>query len=342
MDTKSIGRMAGIPRRTLVTGAAGVGATALLTFGSIRAAANGARNQPLRLAHSNAQGSQEDRWSQWFAQYVHEHASDVTVEVYPAAQLGQDVSIVQAVKMGAIDITVNGPALNPYAPMLSVFDIPFLYDDLPHSFAVQDGRVGRIIRRRLEDLDFHLLGWCSIGVRHVTNNVRPIDRAKDLAGLKLRVPPGKVFIQTFDALGVSVQSMDLSELYMALQQGVLDGQENPSSTIKVQKFYEVQKFMSLTSHIVAQTYPVMSLASYRRFPERTRRIFDEAGRFATENERKFLIREEKDALKLLRGQAGLAINTPGDLASFRSVTNAVVKSSPRDVRELVELVKRPS
>jgi len=136
-----------------------------------------------------------------------------------------------------------------WVPEIGVLDAPFIYRDNDHFYAVQDGAVGAELKSKLEAKGMKHLGWSDIGARNMTNNRRPLVKPADLVGLKMRVPDSKVYVTMMKALGATVVPVNFAELYMALQQGVADGQENPPTTIRSMNYWEVQKYLSLTEHI---------------------------------------------------------------------------------------------
>ncbi|HVX98681.1 MAG TPA: TRAP transporter substrate-binding protein [Pseudorhodoplanes sp.] len=289
----------------------------------------------LKLGHSGSNEWQGNLWAKNFAEAIEATNLGVKIEIYPNAQLGQDPALAQATKLGTLDITVNGPVLQQYVPSFAVMDLPFLFRDLQDAHKWQDGSVGAKIKSDCESAGFHFLGWIDIGMRSVTTNRRPIETVADFKGLKLRVPPGKVFVSTFQALGASVQSINFGELYTALQQGVVDGQENPPTTIRVQKYYEVQKYLSLTRHIASFAFSVMNKKVYESQPEAVRKAIDEAGRTATEKGRVFLEQDENASLEFLRKQ-GMQINEPKDISGFRAATRAVIDEAGPVLAPLVK------
>jgi tripartite ATP-independent transporter DctP family solute receptor len=319
MTDKSASNTAMVSRRGFVKTTGALFATSVI-FQSSRASAAAVT---FKLGHSGSQEWQGNLWAKNFADTLAEKVADAKVEVYPNAQLGQDPALAQAVKLGTLDITVNGPTLQQYVPSLAVMDLPFLYRTLADAHRWQDGSIGDRIKGDCDRAGFHFLGWIDIGMRSVTTSRRPIETVSDFKGLKIRVPPGKVFVNTFQALGASVQSINFGELYTALQQGVVDGQENPPTTIRVQKFYEVQKYFSLTRHIASFAFAVMNKASFDKQPENVRHAIDEAGKSATEKGRDFLAKDEDASLDFLRKQ-GMLINEPKDIAGFRSATRPVI------------------
>jgi tripartite ATP-independent transporter DctP family solute receptor len=331
MTNKSVSGAAIHSRRSFIQGTSALVAAPLILHSSKASAAP----VTFKLGHSGSQEWQGNLWAKNFADALAQKVSDFKVEIYPNAQLGQDPALAQAVKLGTLDITVNGPTLQQYVPSLAAMDLPFLYRTLADAHKWQDGSVGKKIKADCESAGFHFLGWIDIGMRSVTNNRRPIETVADFKGLKIRVPPGKIFVNTFQALGASVQSINFGELYTALQQGVVDGQENPPTTIRVQKFYEVQKYLSLTRHIASFAFAVMNKSVFDKQPENIRQALDGAGKTATEKGRAFLVKDEDASLDFLRKQ-GVMVNEPKDIAGFRNATRPVIEDAGPVLAPLVK------
>lgn len=174
---------------------------------------------------------------------------ELVVQNFPAMQLGGAQENVDQVRSGAIFAVFTSIAyFTRSVPELEAVSLPFLFDDRETAFAVMDGPVGQKMDDALLEEGFVNLGYMELGFRHVTNSVRPIQSVEDFDGLKIRLQPNEVHLDTFRALGASPQSLDISELYSALQQGVLDGQENPYNIIYTRRFFEVQKYLSDTGH----------------------------------------------------------------------------------------------
>jgi tripartite ATP-independent transporter DctP family solute receptor len=331
MTNKSVSGAATYSRCCFIQGTSALVAAPLILHSSKASAAP----VTFKLGHSGSQEWQGNLWARNFADALAQKVSDFKVEIYPNAQLGQDPALAQAVKLGTLDITVNGPMLQQYVPSLAVMDLPFLYRTLVDAHKWQDGSVGAKIKADCDSAGFHLLGWIDIGMRSVTNNRRPIETVADFQGLKIRVPPGKIFVNTFQALGASVQSINFGELYTALQQGVVDGQENPPTTIRVQKYYEVQKYLSLTRHIASFAFAVMNKTVFDKQPENIRQAIDGAGKTATEKGRDFLVKDEDASLDFLRKQ-GVVVNEPKDIAGFRNATRPIIDDAGPVLAPLVK------
>jgi tripartite ATP-independent transporter DctP family solute receptor len=174
---------------------------------------------------------------------------DIVVTNFPAMQLGGATENVDQVRSGAIFAVFTSIAyFTRTVPELEAVSLPFLFSDRDKAFEVMDGPVGDLMDEKLLETGFVNLGYMELGFRHATNNVRPITTAADFDGLRIRLQPNQVHLDSFRALGANPQAMDVSELYSALQQGVLDGQENPYNIIATRRFNEVQTHLSDSGH----------------------------------------------------------------------------------------------
>jgi TRAP-type transport system periplasmic protein len=174
---------------------------------------------------------------------------EIDVNIFPAQQLGGAAENVQAVKIGAIELMWVGTAyLTRTVPELEVIGLPFQFADRETAFAVVDGPVGAALDAKMAAEGMTSMGYMELGFRQLTNNVRPILKMEDIEGLKIRLQPNETHLATFRALGANPVAMDVKELYSALEQGVIDGQENPFAIINVAGYAEVQKYVSNTGH----------------------------------------------------------------------------------------------
>ncbi|PTW51404.1 TRAP transporter substrate-binding protein [Rhodovulum kholense] len=174
---------------------------------------------------------------------------DLVVQNFPAMQLGGAQENVDQVRSGAIFAVFTSIAyFTRSVPELEAVSLPFLFDNREKAFEVMDGPVGKLMDEALLEQGFVNLGYGELGFRHVTNSARPLTKLEDFQGLKIRLQPNEVHLETFRALGANPQSLDISELYSALQQKVLDGEENPYNIIYTRRFFEVQKYLSDTGH----------------------------------------------------------------------------------------------
>lgn len=174
---------------------------------------------------------------------------DLTAQLFPNMQLGGAGENVDQVNSGAIMGTWIGISyLSRTVPELEALSLPFAFDSREDAFALIDGEVGDLLDEKLAEAGFTALGYMELGFRHVTNSVRPLETVADFQDLKIRLQPNQTHLDTFRAIGANPVSMDINEVYGALQQGVLDGQENPYSIISTKRLDEVQTHLSDTGH----------------------------------------------------------------------------------------------
>lgn len=173
----------------------------------------------------------------------------VRIDLFPANQLGGAEQQVDQVRRGSIFMSWSGPAFwTRVVPEIEALSLPFMLPDPDSAFKLVDGPVGERIGEKLEERGVAVLGWGDLGARHVTNSRRPLKSIEDFKGLKLRMQPNELHLRTFRALGANPAPLDIAELFSALQQRVMDGQENPYSIILTNRFPEVQEYLSDTAH----------------------------------------------------------------------------------------------
>lgn len=204
----------------------------------------------LTLGHGAAPGNPRSVAAQEFAKLVQEKTGGrVTVNIAGSEQLGNDVAMLTSLRTGALDITANSQgAASGLVPELATLGLPFLFEDPAAAFRVLDGPIGSELAEKFTALGIVPLGWWDNGIRHITNSKRSISTPADLQGLTIRTPADPMTIDIFQALGAATEQIAFSELYVALQQGVVDGQENPLANIASSKLYEVNKYISLSGH----------------------------------------------------------------------------------------------
>ena len=184
---------------------------------------------------------------------------EIDVQIFPSSQMGPDREMIEGVQTGVLEMAI--PPSSFFAgwdPAFAVIELPYMYASKDIAFDVLDGAAGDGMLARVENQGLVGLGWLELGVRNVTNNVRPIASPQDLEGVKLRTMKVPAHVATFESLGANPTPMNFGEVYSALQQGVIDGQENPLAIITSQRFYEVQKYLSTTGHVFAVYMPVVS------------------------------------------------------------------------------------
>jgi len=238
------------------------------------------------------------------------------VEQYPNAALGGEVEMMKGVQLGTVDIAfITGAPVPNFLPEAGVLNIPFLFRDAEHAHAVLDGPIGQDMLKKFAAKDMIALAWGENGMRHLTNSKRPIATPEDLKALKLRVPQSETMLAGFKALGADVSPLAFPELYGALQTGRFDGQENPIATILASKFFQVQKYLTLSGHVYDPAVFLMSKDLYADMSEADRAAFTEAARLGGEASRKYAAKAEAEGVAFLEKQ-GMTVTRTIDKAKF--------------------------
>ncbi len=207
----------------------------------------------------------------------------IGVDERGSGALGSENAILAATRTGAVDMAViSGGVVSSVVPELGVFDIPFLFRDAAHAKAVAQGPVGAAIAAKFADKGLTLLALGKQGFRHITNSKHPIRTPDDLKGLKIRVIPNEIYPMTFKALGAEVVPMDFPLVYGAMKDGRLDGEENPVPTIANSRFYEVQKYLTLTGHFFAPIGFVANRAMFEALDPSDQAVLIAAAKAAAE------------------------------------------------------------
>ncbi len=277
----------------------------------------------LTLGHGAAPGNPRHEAALKFAEVAKAKSGGrLEVQVAPSAQLGDDAAMVTALRTGALDMSANSQgAVANAVPEYAAFGMPFLFSTPAQAFRLLDGPLGKELADKSAEKALVVLGYWDNGIRHMTNSKRPIQRVEDMKGLKMRTPPDAVLVDIMQALGAEAQQIRFAELYVALQQGVVDGQENPLVNIHASKLYEVQKHLALTSHMFQMTPLLMSRRTWDRLSEPDRKAVTEAAAEATALQRR--LSEEADARLLAELKTkGVQVTTP-DKAAFEKATSAV-------------------
>ena len=267
--------------------------------------------------------------------------NELQVDVFPSMQLGGAKENVDAVRSGTLAITWVGAAyLSRIVPQLEALSLPFVLDDREAAFRVIDGPVGDAIDKKLQDKGFLSLGWMELGMRNVTNNKQPIKTRADLSGLKIRLQPSETHLATFRALGANPIAMDVKELYSALEQGVVDGEENPYTVISASRYGEVQKYLSNTRHFFDYIAVLASRQAFDRLKPEHQKAVREAMTATVAFERKLAAESESRALAELKTKMTFTEITPDARAEMRKaaapVIDTVVRKRAGD--EIVNLV----
>lgn len=274
----------------------------------------------LRFAHPHPESDSWQRAALRFAALVKERSNGaVEVQVFPNGVLGNDATIINAVRGGSLDIALTGnPFFTGMAPKLNVLDLPFLFRDRKHVATVLDGPVGEGLRGELEGPGLKALASWDIGWRNLTNNRRPVRTPDDLKGLKIRTTPNPAHIKAFQLLGAVPTPMAFTELFTALEMGSVDGQENPVTLILNAKFFEVQKHLTLSQHAFTTGPLVMNKAKFDALTPTLQTVMVETSREAARLQWAMNADSEASSLAELKAK-GMQVVETIDREAFRKI-----------------------
>lgn len=263
----------------------------------------------IRLAHVLGADHSWQKAAEGFAEQV---AADtegrVTIGLYPGGQLGQEKEIVEGFILGSSEAGIIGcGSFQPLVPEMSIIEAPYAWPSREIVYAALDGKLGDYLAEKLHNNNVTLLGYWENGFRHITNNRGPINEPADLAGLKIRVTPDPIRLETFKALGAEPAPLAFGELYSALQQGVFDAQENPAEIVYTYSLYEVQKYLSQTGHIYGSACLVMGNSQFDSLSEADQSAVRDAAAVWRDNQRKMSMEGESVFLEKLK-DTGMQIN----------------------------------
>jgi len=240
------------------------------------------------------------------------------VQTFYAGSLGAERESIEGVQLGTLEMTFTstGPVPN-FVPELAILDIPYLFRDYEHARGVLDSEIGDELLSRFEAHGIKGLAWADNGFRHMTNNVRPITSPDDLDGLKMRTMENPIHIAAYREFGILPTPMAFTEVFAALQQGVVDGQENPLSVIESNNFQEVQRYLTLTGHVFSPCVFLMNLDLFNSLPPEDQEAFIAAAKAGAAANRARVDEDEKNAIEIMRSQ-GMEIIEDIDREAFIS------------------------
>ncbi|WP_366655870.1 TRAP transporter substrate-binding protein [Fodinicurvata sp. EGI_FJ10296] len=319
----------------LRTALGGAAAIALLSSGAA------AQDLTFDLGHSLASDSHYGDGYQAFADTIAE-LSDGSIEIVeqPASALGGERDMIEGLQIGSVDlvITSSGP-LGNFVPDVLVLDLPFLFRDYDHARGVLDGEIGQEMLDGMAEQDLIGLAWSENGFRHLTNSVRPVETPEDMQGLQIRTMENEVHMRAFEAAGVAPTPMAWPEVFTALQQGTVDGQENPIAVITAANFHEVQDYLTLTGHVYSPAIVLMSPFSWDQLNDEQKGWFREAAKASAEATRERVLSEERDGVDQLR-ELGVEVVEEVDKAAFQeAVSPAYEVFADRFDQDLIERIQ---
>ncbi len=267
----------------------------------------------------------------------------IAVEVHHVSALGKVRETMEMVRMGTLETCLGGVAnFQRNVPELGITVLPFLWKDIKTMYKVLEGAPGQELNKKMLGAGFVNLGFWDNGFRHVSNSRKPIQTVDDLKGLKIRTLPTPVHIAFFKALGAAPTPMDWAELFEGLRSGVVDAQENPPSMTYTARFYEVQKYYSLTGHVNEVGAFIMNKAFYEKLPKDLKAAVDQAARKTTAWQWE---ENEKDNQKYLKDleKAGMKVNdlAPAEIEKFRKIAHQgypdAIKDFGKDGKKLTDM-----
>jgi len=284
----------------------------------------------LKWAHVYETGEEFHKWALWSAEEIKKKTKGAyQIEVFPASALGKESDIVQGLSLGSVDIVYAGSAFigNTYGP-IAIGEAPFMFEGFKHfqNFAkspffkeLADGYEKASKGNKVTAVTYY-------GARCVTSK-KPINKPEDMKGLKIRVPNAPLYLMFTEAVGANAAPIAFAEVYLALQQGVVDAQENPLPTIQAKKFYEVQKYINLTQHIVNNLLTIIGSPTWKKLSPESQQIFADVTREAAEKCSLAINKAEDDLLVWFEKQGNIVNKT--DRAPFIQAVAPSLKSSPR-------------
>ncbi len=310
-----------------------------LAFAFAAAAGLAAAQTELKLGHVGEPGSLIGAAADHFAELANSRlGGKYKIVTYGSSQLGGDKEMMQKLKLGTIDMVEPSTVMSSVSDMFGVFEMPYLVKSRDHMKKIEKEIFWSKIEPGAEQKGYKVLAVWENGFRQITNNAHPIVKPADLKGIKLRVPEGKWRVKMFQAYGANPSPMKFSEVFTALQTGVMDGQENPLSQIASAKFYEVQKYLSMTGHVYTPAYLVVSANKWKTLPADVRKILEAS---AKETQAFVYERGAKDDEELLTKMkaAGIRVNE-ADKDAFIAASKPVYDEFAKEVPGAKEVIDR--
>ncbi|MDO4548763.1 MAG: TRAP transporter substrate-binding protein [Clostridia bacterium] len=272
-----------------------------------------------RLGHMSPLDNNYNLLAERFKALVEEKSEGrIKIEIYPQAQLGYDR---EAMQFGTVDFAVNTTSvISNFAPLIGTLDLPYLFDDWDHIIRFIESDSAAQLLSEGENVGLSGLALMGRGFRSVTNNVRPITSLDDIRGVKIRVVESTVYLRTFEDFGAIASAMSFGEVFTALQQGAIDGQENPPETIYAERVYEVQEYLSLTQHIAGWAALMASQATMDSMSAEDQALIRECAVEAAAAETQVNREKEADFIALLEDM-GMTVNDL-DRAPFKAVATS--------------------
>ncbi len=292
----------------------------------------------IKFGHVGGPGSLFDQSANEFAKRANAKLGDkAKVIVYGSSQLGGDGAMLKKLKLGTIDLALPSTVMSSQVPQFGVFEMPYLVKDRGHMAKIRDQIVVPTLEPIALKAGYRIIGVWENGFRQITNSKHPINKPEDLQGIKLRTPKGTWRVKMFKAYGANPSPMALSEVFVALQTGVMDGQENPLAQIYPLRFYEVQKYLSMTGHVYTPAY-VTAGASWSRLPADVQKILVDTAKEMQPVVYKMAADLDESLLKKLKDH-GMQVNV-ADKEAFIKASKPISDEFAKEVPGGKELIDK--
>ncbi|WP_116871649.1 TRAP transporter substrate-binding protein [Vibrio splendidus] len=307
---------------------------------SVMSTSTFAADYTLKLGHV---ANEDHVWHQAFEHFAEtvdkKSEGRLNIDIYPNSQLGAERDVISGIQLGTVDMTMSGETLQNWAPKAALLAVPYAIRDSEHMAKVADGKIGKEIEKEITARTGLVpLTWFERGPRNLTTN-KPIKEPSDLKGLTIRVPNVPIFVSTWSALGAKPTPMAFSEVFTALQQSTVNGQENPLSLIESASFFEVQKYVNKTEHVRSWIYVLIGKRQLEKLPQDLQQILLESAKEMHEFEHKLAVEEETKLIKRLQDK-GMQFNDV-DQEMFRELAIPAVKNSLKgEALELFEKIQQ--
>jgi len=293
----------------------------------------------IKLGHVGEPGSLFQASADEFAKRANAKlGSKAKVVVFGSSQLGGDKEMIQKLKLGTLDMALPSTVMSSEVDLFGIFEMPYIVKDRQHMGRIEREIFWPKLAPEANRKGLTVLAVWENGVRHITNSKRPIRVPGDLQGIKLRVPEGKWRVKMFQAYGANPSPMKFSELFTALQTGVMDGQENPFTQIYSAKLQEVQKYLSLSGHVYTPAYLTVGTKKWEALPADVRKVLEETAKETQAFVYQTAAKEENDLLGKLKA-AGMQVNDV-DKNAFVAASKPIYEEFGKEVAGAKELIDR--
>ncbi|KUO60956.1 MAG: C4-dicarboxylate ABC transporter [Alphaproteobacteria bacterium BRH_c36] len=295
----------------------------------------------LKFGHVGEPGSLFETSANEFARCSNAALGDKgEVQTFGSSQLGKDKELLQKLKLGQVTFALPSSVMSSVSEEFGVFEMPYIIKDRDHMRRVQAKMMDSVFQPAVQAKGYEIIGLMENGFRHITNNLRPINKPEDLAGIKLRTPKGTWRVKMFQLYGANPTPMAFSEVFTALKTGVIDGQENPYAQIWSAKFQEAQKYLSITGHVYTPAYVLTAKDEFAKLPGDVQAALRQCGKESQDFVYKEAARLETELLENLK-KSGIEVNE-ADKAAFIAASKPIYdefSSTVKGGKELIEAVQ---